>query len=146
MKAKGKGFLKVTGILLIIFGVIGAISAIYSVMTVVTNSELLEQTYAMINQPFNPGQIKMQGIIMAVLGAVDVAVGIFGILYCNKVDQAGKCFIAAILLIVLELAFAGYLAAIHSFNILTIVMRLILPILYLIGANLNKGSVETAGQ
>lgn len=143
MKAKGKGFLKVVGILLIIFGAFGMISSISSFALSRTMTEEMMQMMEQLGTPVDSQTLIIAGIIGMVASVVYIVTGIIGIKNCNKPEKAQICFICGIVLIVLELANQVYAIIAGTFGILSLILAFILPVLYFIGANLNRNmSVE----
>jgi uncharacterized membrane protein HdeD (DUF308 family) len=150
-KAKGKGFLKVTGILLIIFGAFSLISGVISVVTASKaasdGGQLLDSMNAIaqaqgINYTYTAQGLMTAAILALVVGALYLAAGIIGVANCNKPQKAQMCFIMGIIMIVAVLADAVYQAMNGTFGIIGTVLNLILPVLYLIGANKNKQMLD----
>ncbi len=126
----GSKFLKVTGILMIIFGSIALIIAIMALLGL----GVLEA----IGAPM--GLLWASGII-ALLGAVaEFVAGIIGVVNWNKPNKANICIgwgiaVAAMCVISNIFTLIGYPENFNAFSLLT---GLVIPVLYLIGAFKNK--------
>lgn len=109
--AKGAGFLKVTGILMIIGGAIGIIFSI----------------------------IALLGIAALVGSIAQLVAGIIGVANCKKPEKAMTCIVFGVIVAVFNVA--GVILNVAgggSFNFVSLITGLILPVLYVIGAGLNK--------
>lgn len=131
-KTKGSGFLKVTGILMIIGG---GISIILSIIAVLGVAALVY-----ISDGEASSAMLYASVALMVVSAVSQLVaGIIGVVNCKKPEKAGVCMAWGI--IVAVLCIAGTIlnsAGGGSFSILSLVLGLVLPILYIIGAVFNK--------
>lgn len=131
-KTKGSGFLKVTGILMIIGGGISIIMSIIAVLGVAALVYISdgEASSAMLYASV---------ALMVVSAVAQLVAGIIGAVNCKKPEKAGVCMAWGI--IVAVLCIAGTIlnsAGGGSFSILSLVLGLVLPILYIIGAVFNK--------
>lgn len=126
----GSKFLKVTGILMIIFGSIALIIAIMALLGL----GVLEA----IGAPM--GLLWASGII-ALLGAVaEFVAGIIGVVNWNKPNKANTCIgwgiaVAAMCVVSNIFTLIGYP---ENFNVFSLLTGLVIPVLYLIGAFKNK--------
>lgn len=126
----GSKFLKVTGILMIIFGSIALIIAIVALLGI----GVLEAMGAPM------GLLWASGII-ALLGAVaEFIAGIIGVVNWNKPNKANTCIgwgiaVAAMCVISNIFTLIGYP---ENFNVFSLLTGLVIPVLYLIGAFKNK--------
>ncbi len=126
----GSKFLKVTGILMIIFGSIALIIAIMALLGL----GVLEAMGAPM------GLLWASGII-ALLGAVaEFIAGIIGVINWNKPNKANTCIgwgiaVAAMCVISNIFTLIGYP---ENFNVFSLLTGLVIPVLYLIGAFKNK--------
>lgn len=126
----GSKFLKVTGILMIIFGSIALIIAIMALLGL----GVLEA----IGAPM--GLLWASGII-ALLGAVaEFVSGIIGVVNWNKPNKANTCIgwgiaVAAMCVISNIFTLIGYP---ENFNVFSLLTGLVIPVLYFIGAFKNK--------
>jgi len=121
---KGKNYLKVTGILLIIFSGIGLIS-------IISLSKLIENV--MGSTVF---------ILSIIASVVELVTGIIGVAWCKKPEKAKLCLAFGIIILVLNLA--NYILQINTYGasniIFSMIVGSILPVLYIIGAVLNLKS------
>lgn len=126
----GSKFLKVTGILMIIFGSIALIIAIMALLGL----GVLEAMGAPM------GLLWASGII-ALLGAVaEFIAGIIGVVNWNKPNKANTCIgwgiaVASMCVISNIFTLIGYP---ENFNVFSLLTGLVIPVLYLIGAFKNK--------
>ena len=127
MNAPGKGFLKVTGILMVIFG---AISIITAIAGIACSAAIMSQG----GDATTIGGALILGVILACLGGIlEFIAGIFGIKNCDKPEKSNVCLVFAIIILALNLISN----IIGGFTWLSI-FGYVLPILYLIGAIKNK--------
>lgn len=141
MEARGKNFLKVTGIIMIVFGAIGVLSTLISFLGL----SMLMQTYAALGMDTSmviPGLI-----ISAVGGVLELAAGIIGVVNARKPEKAMVCIIFGILLVILQVVSgATSLLAVSAqgssiiTTIISMIIGLILPVLFIYGGILNKQS------
>ena len=126
----GSKFLKVTGILMIVFVSISLIIAIVALLGL----GVLEAMGAPM------GLLWASGII-ALLGAVaEFVAGIIGVVNWNKPNKANTCIgwgiaVAAMCVISNIFTLIGYP---ENFNVFSLLTGLVIPVLYLIGAFKNK--------
>lgn len=139
---KGAGFLKVVGILMIIFGGIGIISGIIYLLAVgaanvITNafSEVLEDAEVTVNIG-----IAYVGAILTLLSAVfQLVAGIIGVINAKKPEKAGLCMAWGI--VVACMAVLGTVFTVISgdgFPVFSFLVTVSMPVLFIIGAALNK--------
>ena len=126
---KGKQFLKVTGILMIIGGGLGIIFSLIAIAGVAALAYLGADMGALIFSS-----------VLAIVGAViELVAGILGVKNCDKPEKANTCIVMGALVAVLTVvsmivnAVAG-----GSFSVLSLVTGLVLPGLYIAGAVMNK--------
>lgn len=131
-KTKGSGFLKVTGILMIIGG---GISIILSIIAVLGVAALVYIS----DGEASSAMLYASVALMVVSAVAQLVAGIIGVVNCKKPEKAGVCMAWGI--IVAVLCIAGTIlnsAGGGSFSILSLVLGLVLPILYIIVAVFNK--------
>ena len=132
MEAKGSGFLKVTGILMIIGGAISLIVAIVAIIGIaalvyVAGSEI------------NAGLLYAAGVISLVSAVAERIAGIVGVKNCKKPEKARTCVVWGV--IVAVLCVAGSVLTVvggNSFPVFSLILGLVLPVLYIVGAIKNK--------
>lgn len=137
---KGKTYLKVTGILLLIGGIIGVLC--YGLLALLMG-------VAVVDQGTGSGAVPVTLIVVIYLIAaiIQLAAGVMGIKGCNKSDKADGCFkigivvlIISILAAIVNMAGAGFTFS----GILYALLGLVVPGLYIYGAKLNKNSLPMA--
>lgn len=131
--APGKGFLKVVGILLIVFGAIGII---LSVITLIGGGVAAAYLDADIG-----AMVIVTGIISLLGALLNLVSGIFGVKFCAAIDKAKLLMIFAIAMgavQVIAFIFNLLLAQAIVTGIISLIIGLVLPALFLIGALKNK--------
>ena len=131
-KAKGAGFLKVTGILMIIFG---ALSIIVSIIAAIGVAALL-----LISDGAVSSTLLYTAVTLLIVSAVaELVAGIIGVVNCKKPEKAGTCIAWGIIVAVFCVA-GTILQSVGggSFSVFSLISGLVLPILYIIGAVLNE--------
>ena len=129
---KGTGFLKVTGILMIIGGAISVIMGIIAALGVAALVYISDGTVS-------SALLYTSVILMIVSAVAELVAGIIGVANCKKPDKAGSCIVLGIIVAVLSVA-GTILNSVGggSFSAFSLILGLVLPILYIIGAVLNK--------
>lgn len=127
---KGSKFLKVTGILMIVFGALALILSIVAAIGLA----------ALVTLDLNTWQYTAAVILMLVGSIFELIAGIVGVKNCNKPEKAGTCMVWGIIVIALSvlsnvLTLAGNP---DNFSIVNLLTGLVIPVLYLIGAVMNK--------
>ena len=129
MKAPGKGFLQVCGILLVIFAGI-------SLIILAAGGSLLETA---ADYGYQDTGLSGKIIVAAIFAAIELVAGIIFIVNCNKIDKAFLCIFFAVLLIVLQIVSI----IIGGFTWVSLI-GFVLPILCLIGAVKNMNATTVA--
>ena len=127
---KGSKFLKVTGILMIIFGALALILSIVAAIGLATLAAL----------DLNTWQYTLAVILMLVGSIFELIAGIVGVKNCNKPEKAGTCMVWGIIVIALSVL-SNVLTLVgnpDNFSIVNLLTGLVIPVLYLIGAVMNK--------
>ncbi len=133
---KGAKMLKVVGILMIIFG---AISLVVSLLATVISGAATGVTSS-VGVSVITGEM-WASIIIALIGSViEFVAGIIGVVNCQKHEKAGVCIIWGIMTVVMSLISNIATAILYSenFKAYSLILGLVLPVLYLIGAYQNK--------
>lgn len=133
---QGSKFLKVTGILMIIFSIIGIIFGIIAVVGLGALALMADSMGTEIPM----GLLTVSGILAVVGSVVQLIAGIVGTKNWNKPEKAGTCIAWGIIVIVLcvisnILTLVGYP---ENFNIVSVLIGFVIPVLYLIGGFQNK--------
>ena len=135
-KAPGSGFLKVTGILYIVFGGIVIVMG----LLVLAAGGIVNQLEAELGAELGVGLSAMSiaGIAVAT-GVYELIMGILGIVFNNKPNKGIICVVLAVLAIIITIV-----------NIIfgkfewTSIIGFALPVLYLVGGVLNMKYVPAA--
>ena len=127
---KGSKFLKVTGILMIVFGALALILSIVAAIGLA----------ALVALELNTWQYTAAVILMLVGSIFELIAGIVGVKNCNKPEKAGTCMVWGIIVIALSVL-SNVLTLVgnpDNFSIVNLLKGLVIPVLYLIGAVMNK--------
>ena len=122
-------FVKVMGILAIIFGAIGIVANLVSIIVVASTNSWY---YAMVG--ISKGAVIVAGIIALLAGAAMLLNGLLGLKYWNMPSEASACVGAALITLVL-MVIANLITVIGGrLNVLNLLSGLAIPILSLIAA------------
>ena len=127
---KGKSFLKVPGILMIISAAFGIIGGIVATIGAGALAAVLETSAA--------GLVFASVLILA-SAIFQLIAGIMGVKHGDNAEKAQSCLIMGVLVAVLSVAgniISNVLGS--SFNITSYITGLIIPALYIVGAVRNK--------
>ena len=132
---KGKTLLKVVSILLIIGAVV---TFILSLMTMLGGTMVAAGA-----DEFTGGLFIILGIISILLGILQLIAGIVGVKNAGNADAESvkKCQTWGIILLVIAIVNIGLVLIMDQFTISSL-FALLLPILFLVGVNMNKQSIE----
>lgn len=150
MEARGRKFLKVVGIILIVFGGISLLMALFSVMG----------ASAIISMGMPAGIMWASIVFSVVASGIQLFAGICGVRYCEVTEKAKTCLILGVIMVVIQVVSAviGYIQTVQTAHLATLtsgvvsstttvmstvfglIIGLILPVLYLYGAILNTKS------
>lgn len=130
---KGRKFLKVTGILMIIGAAFGIIGGIIAMIGVGALAAVLETSAV--------GLILASVLVLA-SAVFQLIAGIMGVKNCDKPEKAQTCLVMGIIVAILSVAGNVISNVLGSdFNAFNYATGLVIPVLYIIGAAKNK---ETA--
>ena len=130
-KKSGAGFLKVVGILMIIFG---AISLVVSLIAVAGMS-MIE---AVSGGAIDTGMLWIGVILSVVSAALEMVAGIVGVVNAKKPEKAKTCLVFGIIVAILTVAGCIFtVAAGQDFPVASLLLGLVMPVLYIIGAVKN---------
>lgn len=127
---KGRKFLKVTGILMIIGGAFGIIGGIVAMIGSGALAAVLETS---------AGGLMLASALILASAVFQLIAGIMGVKNCDKPEKAQSCLVMGVIVAILSVAgnvISNILGS--SFNILSYATGLIIPVLYIIGAVKNK--------
>ncbi|MBQ9833146.1 MAG: hypothetical protein IJO48_05370 [Clostridia bacterium] len=131
-EAKGAKFLKVTGILMIIFGAIAIITGIIAILGIAALLLLSDGA-------LSSGLLYTAGIFTLVSAVAQFIAGIIGVKNCNKPENAQKCIVwGAIVAVLCVIGSILNVVGGGSFSVVNLLMGLVLPVLYIFGAVKNK--------
>ena len=135
MEVKSNGFLKVTGILMIISGVIGVIFGIIAVLGVALVAALAGE----FGVGVNTGLLTFACILAIISSIIGFIAGIVGVSNAAKPEKAKTCIVFGILVIILSIL-GNILTVVAggNFAVVGIFTGLVVPVLYLLGAFQNK--------
>lgn len=126
---KGASFLKVTGILMIIGGGISLIAAIVALLGIAALALLRASS----------GMLYAAGALTLVSAVAELVTGIIGVVNAKRADKAGMCMAWGI--VVAVLCVAGCILTVAGggdFPVFSLILGLVLPVLFIIGAAKNK--------
>lgn len=135
----GHKFLKVTGILMIIGGALSAILGIVAVLGVAALAYIASaQTEA--------GMLYASTILLLISGVVELIAGIIGVINAEKPQKAKVCIVWGALVAILSVAgtILGVVGG-SDFTVSGLVLGLVLPVIYIIGAVKNMQSATSVG-
>ena len=127
---KGRKFLKVTGILMIIGGAFGIIGGIVAMIGAGALAAVLETS---------AGGLMLASALILASAVFQLIAGIMGVKNCDKPEKAQSCLVMGVIVAILSVSgniISNILGS--SFNILSYGTGLIIPVLYIIGAVKNK--------
>ena len=130
---KGRKFLKVTGILMIIGGAFGIIGGIVALIGAGALAAVLETS---------AGGLILASVLILASAVFQLIAGIMGVKNCDKPEKAQSCLVMGVIVAILSVAGNVTSSVLgSSFNITSYVTGLVIPVLYIIGAVKNR---ETA--
>ena len=127
---KGRKFLKVTGILMIIGGAFGIIGGIVAMIGAGALAAVLETS---------AGGLMLASALILASAVFQLIAGIMGVKNCDKPEKAQSCLVMGIIVAILSVSgniISNVLGS--SFEIMSYATGLIIPVLYIIGAVKNK--------
>ena len=129
---KGRMFLKVTGILMIIGGAFGIIGGIVAMIGAGALAAVLETS---------AGGLMLASALILASAVFQLIAGIMGVKNCDKPEKAQSCIVIGVIVAILSVAGNVISNVLGSdFNIINYATGLIIPVLYIIGAVKNKES------
>lgn len=127
---KGRKFLKVTGILMIIGGALGIIGGIVAMIGAGALAAVLETS---------AGGLMLASALILASAVFQLIAGIMGVKNCDKPEKAQSCIVIGVIVAILSVAGNVISNVLGSdFNIINYATGLIIPVLYIIGAVKNK--------
>jgi len=130
--APGKKLLKITGILFIIFGILGIILGL---STLIFSDLLSDMNRQQSLERATATAMLFFGVLLSIASSgLQLYAGWFAYKNCNKPEKAQNCLIFAIILIIIRFASLFF----DDVMIVPAIIGFILPVLYLIGAWQNN--------
>lgn len=127
---KGRKFLKVTGILMIIGGAFGIIGGIVAMIGAGALAAVLETS---------AGGLMLASALILASAVFQLIAGIMGVKNCDKPEKAQSSIVIGVIVAILSVAGNVISNVLGSdFNIINYATGLIIPVLYIIGAVKNK--------
>lgn len=127
---KGRKFLKITGILMIIGGAFGIIGGIVAMIGAGALAAVLETS---------AGGLMLASALILASAVFQLIAGIMGVKNCDKPEKAQSCIVIGVIVAILSVAGNVISNVLGSdFNIINYATGLIIPVLYIIGAVKNK--------
>lgn len=127
---KGRKFLKVTGILMIIGGAFGIIGGIVAMIGAGALAAVLEMS---------AGGLMLASALILASAVFQLIAGIMGVKNCDKPEKAQSCIVIGVIVAILSVAGNVISNVLGSdFNIINYATGLVIPVLYIIGAVKNK--------
>lgn len=127
---KGRMFLKVTGILMIIGGAFGIIGGIVAMIGAGALAAVLETS---------AGGLMLASALILASAVFQLIAGIMGVKNCDKPEKAQSCIVIGVIVAILSVVGNVISNVLGSdFNIINYATGLIIPVLYIIGAVKNK--------
>ena len=134
---KSNKFLKVTGILMIISGGLGIIFGLIAVLGAGVVAAVANEIG--LGQEINLSILIFASVLSLISGIVSLIAGILGVKNAAKPEKATVCIVFGILTAVLSvLGNVLTVVAGSNFSPVNLVLGLVVPVLYLIGAFQNK--------
>ena len=135
MTNRGHICLKITAILMIIGGIIAAIAGVFAILGV---SALV----ALSGNTDGTGLLYSSSILVTILSVIEIIAGVKGLKACKAPENAGKCVTWGIVIAVLSMiSMAIGLIGGGKFDVTSLVLNLLIPVLYVYGALKTKASV-----
>jgi len=139
VNAPGKGLLKVSGIIGIIFAGIGCLVVGVTLMTI----DAVISGMNMMGAGISSGTLTAYYVFALFLSIFGVYVYLMGILNCDKLEKASSLKTLGIIYIVITVIGAIVAVNLLGFSAIAFTaVELILPILYIVGASRNISSLE----
>ena len=127
---KGRKFLKVTGILMIIGAAFGIIGGIIAMIGVGALAAVLETSAV---------GLMLASVLVLASAVFQLIAGIMGVKNCDKPEKAQACLVMGIIVAILSVAGNVTSNVLGSdFNVFNYATGLVIPVLYIIGAVKNK--------
>ncbi len=132
MKNQGQTFLKVTSILMVIGGIIALLAGVFAILGV-------SALAALMGSAEGTGLLYAGSVLAVVTSAVEILAGAKGLKACRLPEKAGECVILGIAIVALSMiSMAVSVKGGGEFKIINLVVNLLVPVLYILGAVKTK--------
>lgn len=132
MKNQGQTFLKVTSILMVIGGIIALLAGVFAILGV-------SALAALMGSAEGTGLLYAGSVLAVVTSAVEILAGANGLKACRLPEKAGGCVILGIAIVALSMiSIAVSVKGGGEFKIINLVVNLLVPFLYILGAVKTK--------
>ena len=132
MKNQGQIFLKVTSILMVIGGIIALLAGVFAILGV-------SALAALMGSAEGTGLLYAGSVLAVVTSAVEILAGAKGLKACRLPEKAGECVILGIAIVALSMiSMAVSVKGGGEFKIINLVVNLLVPVLYILGAVKTK--------
>ena len=132
MKNQGQTFLKVTSILMVIGGIIALFAGVFAILGV-------SALAALMGSAEGTGLLYAGSVLAVVTSAVEILAGAKGLKACRLPEKAGECVILGIAIVALSMiSMAVSVKGGGEFKIINLVVNLLVPVLYILGAVKTK--------
>lgn len=132
MKNQGQTFLKVTSILMVIGGIIALLAGVFAILGV-------SALAALMGSAEGTGLLYAGSVLAVVTSAVEILAGAKGLKACRLPEKAGGCVILGIAIVALSMiSIAVSVKGGGEFKIINLVVNLLVPFLYILGAVKTK--------
>ena len=132
MKNQGQTFLKVTSILMVIGGIIALFAGVFAILGV-------SALAALMGSAEGTGLLYAGSVLAVVTSAVEILAGAKGLKACRLPEKAGECVILGIAIVALSMiSIAVSVKGGGEFKIINLVVNLLVPVLYILGAVKTK--------
>ena len=130
MEAKGSTFLKVTGILMIVFGAIALIVSIIAILGIAALAAFNDGTYDMT-------MLYVGGVFALISAVAEFVAGIIGVINAKLPHKANTCIVWGVVVMCIAGEIISMIGG-SQFNVFSLICGLAIPVLYIIGAVKNK--------
>lgn len=132
MTNQGQTFLKVTSILIIIGGIIALFAGVFAILGV-------SALAALMGSAEGTGLLYAGSVLAVVTSAVEILAGAKGLKACRLPEKAGECVILGIAIVALSMiSMVVSVKGGGEFKIINLVVNLLVPVLYILGAVKTK--------
>lgn len=135
--APGKTLIKVAGIVLVIFGILGFITGLVTI----GGGAYIVNAIGIAGIGLMGGIAILLGIFVVIASILNIIFGILGIRNCDKPKKAGMIFVLGVVMVILttiQFVLGIVVSGFEYTSIISLAIGLVLPVLYIVGANQNK--------